>query len=146
MINLYRFAHFKTGTLGRLVLPNGAELYTIERPWLNNKPFVSCVPSGLYELEWDTTGRVTNVPRLRSVAERTHINIHVANWASELQGCIAPGLSWNFSENIPAVEQSSDALALLMESLDFRENEDGSDMVYAGTEHQASINIQKGIE
>lgn len=115
MIELYRFAYFKRGVLGRMVLPNGAELFTVERPWLNNKPFVSCIPEGDYELEWDTTGRIKNVPRLRDVPNRTQINIHPANYPHELHGCIAPGLDWNVVDGVPLVSSSRDASALLME-------------------------------
>jgi len=104
------------GTVGELSLPNGLTLYTIERPWLRNEPFVSCIPCGTYALEWDTTGRVKNVPRLRGTEPRTQINIHVANWARELHGCIAPGLGWQMIKKVPQVVNSTQAMELLKES------------------------------
>jgi len=43
------------GTFGELKLWNDMELvftaYTVERPWLNNTPFKSCIPAGNYILE-----------------------------------------------------------------------------------------------
>lgn len=116
---LKRFAYLPSATLGELFLNNGASLYTIERPWLNNQSFISCIPCGTYELEWDVTGRIKNVPRLRDTMPRTQINIHVANYARELHGCIAPGLDWKFiSDKEVMVLQSRAAMGLILETLD----------------------------
>ena len=55
IIDLRRFQYSETETMGVLILP-GVTLFTIERPWVSvkghkgGKPFVSCVPDGLYEL------------------------------------------------------------------------------------------------
>jgi len=125
-MKLTRFAYFDKCTLGHLVLPTGLKLYTIERPWLNNKPFISCVPEGSYPLEWDTTGRIAQVPRLRDTAPRTQINIHSANWAHELHGCIAPGLSYSIDVGKCMVHSSNAAMVLLMEQFsNFNSNTDG---------------------
>jgi hypothetical protein len=43
MIEITRFALFGDRTLGRLKIDD-LELWTIERPWLNNVPFKSCIP------------------------------------------------------------------------------------------------------
>ena len=114
-ITLTRFAYLEDCTFGHLVLPTGAHLYTIERPWLDNEAFVSCIPEGAYPLEWDATGRIQNVPRLRDTQPRTQINIHVANWAHQLHGCIAPGLGYDLGKR--KVTQSTKAMNLLMECL-----------------------------
>lgn len=110
-MQLIRKIHTPDFTMGELHLETGLTLYTIERPWLDNQPFVSCIPDGAYQLEWDTTGRIKNVPRLRDVPGRTQINIHSANTAGQLHGCIAPGLSWEFGR----VGQSRKAMSLLLE-------------------------------
>ena len=112
-IILTRFAYLEDCTLGHMILPNGAHLYSIERPWFDNEPFVSCIPDGVYPLEWDATGRILNVPRLRNTEPRTQINIHAANYASQLHGCIAPGLGYDLGKRM--VTNSKKAMALLME-------------------------------
>ncbi len=114
---IMRSAEIGGATLGKLKVSNGLELITIERAWLNNQPFVSCIPDGHYQLEWDTTGRIRNVPRLRNVPERSQINIHAANLASELHGCIAVGMVLGGNMVEPRVERSKEAMGLLMESL-----------------------------
>ena len=90
---------------------NGVEFFTIERPWLDDKPKQSCIPPGNYGLIPHTilhgalrglqTYALSN-PVLGVFAEppdtysgqnplRVACLIHPANWAFQLEGCIAPG-------------------------------------------------------
>ena len=92
MIELIRFGLFKDRTIGRLTY-NDEHFYTIERPWLDNKQNVSCIPAGYYKL-----GRVDS-PRfgpdtweIKGVPGRTHILIHVANTSHDVIGCIGLGM------------------------------------------------------
>jgi hypothetical protein len=82
-------AHFADRTEGVLTLPDGQQIATLERPWLDNKPFVSCIPPDSYIVDRDKTG-THRWYRLRDVDKRSDIEIHIANLASELMGCIAP--------------------------------------------------------
>ena len=102
-----------TETLGYLSLKD-RKWASIERPWVpslaspGGAKGMSCVPSGEYRLEPHTTEahpRVWalvnvgleiyhwdwDVPQARRGLARTVCLIHVANWASELRGCIAIG-------------------------------------------------------
>ena len=47
---LERFAYSPMGTFGVLTVDD-FECYTVERPWLDNKPRESCIPEGVYRLE-----------------------------------------------------------------------------------------------
>ena len=68
------------------------ECHTVERPWANNAPNISCIPEGTYTLKsrrfyrggYDTW-EVTNVPG------RSLILIHKGNTAEHVEGCIALG-------------------------------------------------------
>lgn len=91
---LRRFIFTDYCTIGKLWLPNGYSCFTLERPWLNNQPFVSCIPTGSYDLVWDHQGRIREVPMLVDVPGRSHICIHPATNAWELQGCIAPCVTY----------------------------------------------------
>ena len=42
-----RFAYAPDGTFGRIKLPNGTQFVTVERPWLSNKAYESCIPDGI---------------------------------------------------------------------------------------------------
>ena len=93
MINITRFALFGDRTLGRLKIDD-LELWTIERPWINNVPFKSCIPTGQYKV------KRTNSPRfgpgtwqVQDVPDRTHILFHVANTSADVVGCIGCGIS-----------------------------------------------------
>ena len=65
---------------------------TVERPWKDNKPYVSCIPTGTYKAFKGVSEKNGNVIELKDVPGRTNIQFHIANWAHELNGCIAPGM------------------------------------------------------
>jgi len=132
MITLERFAYLPEGTLGVIRWPNGPRVFTIERPWLNNEKFISCIPEGDYPLEWDLKGRIRNVPRLRNTEPRTQINIHAANHPSELHGCIAPGLQWFVDSQTPRVINSRKAMEILLEQVYPLQEKDSVQMVERG--------------
>lgn len=90
---LERFAFLPDCTMGRLLF-DGQEVFTIERPWLGNKPFESCIPDGHYTLKPFSGTRFKDVWELKHVPGRSAILIHAANWAFQLHGCIAPGVDW----------------------------------------------------
>lgn len=107
-------------TLGQIVLDDGTILYSLELPWKDNQKNISCVPPGVYKLipytspKHDSTWYLENEELGVGGAgsERSFCEIHSANWASQLEGCIALGLEnapmYNPSEGevVPAVEQS----------------------------------------
>lgn len=93
------------GAFGRLFLDGEFLAYTVERPWLDNVPFESCVPAGFYYLApfnsrtkfpSDTfalhnSDLKVHVAETGEPGERFAILIHSANQAGELAGCIALG-------------------------------------------------------
>jgi len=93
MIRLTRFYHGTDRTIGRWEY-NGNAWWTVERPWLANKPSESCIPEGDYRLErYDSPSFGPRTWMVTPVDGRTHIAIHAANYARELEGCIALGTS-----------------------------------------------------
>jgi len=90
---------FNNCTVGKLYVDGVVLCYTIEKPWVNNEPMISCVPAGVYELnpckshKFGDTYCLENTDlgvSLHSKTKRTHILIHKANMESQLHGCIAP--------------------------------------------------------
>ena len=72
----------------------------IELPWRDNKPGISCVTPGLYIAKARMSPHFNRmVYELQNVPDREAIEVHVANWAgdvelgyhSDLRGCMAPG-------------------------------------------------------
>lgn len=92
-LTLTRFCVADFGTFGKMSV-DGATLWTVERPWLDNMPNVSCIPEGTYECGPRPFFRGGyDAIEIENVAGRTHILFHTANWPHEVQGCIAPN-SW----------------------------------------------------
>jgi len=65
---------------------------SIERGWMDNQNRISCIPEGLYDLVLEYSPRFnTELWELKGVKDRSECKIHSANYASQLNGCIAPG-------------------------------------------------------
>ena len=86
MLTLKRTYH-DDKTTGVLTLPDGKELFTLERPDLNNAPFVSCIPEGQYHVMRNQTGK-HQWYGLLDVPNRSFIEIHTATRVDHLEGCI----------------------------------------------------------
>lgn len=81
--------YLPNSTLGKFVLPWTTLCYSLERPWLDNKENVSCIPEGIYLFERDYTGRF-KWWKCTHVQGRTDIEIHQGNYIKDSQGCILP--------------------------------------------------------
>jgi len=78
-------------TNGSLSLNGNHVCYTIELPWKNNEPNVSCIEEGTYLLNRCYSEKFGWHLILKDVRDRKFILIHPANNAlEELRGCIAP--------------------------------------------------------
>ena len=79
-------------TLGELQIEGQHFCYTLERPWLDNQPDTSCIPTGTYQVILSYSTRFArDMPRLIGVPGRTGILIHVLNEVTETEGCIGVG-------------------------------------------------------
>jgi len=82
--------YYDDRTEGKLFFPDGTYVYTLERPWLDNKPFVSCIPEGKYIVDRDYTGKHQWYKiREGQVEGRSFIEFHEANVVSQLEGCVS---------------------------------------------------------
>ncbi len=116
-IKLERFAYTPHGVFGKILIPE-FQCFTVERPWLDNKPRESCIPEGVYPLVLGTYNRggypayeVMNVPN------RSLIKIHIGNTIDDVVGCIAPGKALGFLERKWAVTSSSKAFKEFMQAM-----------------------------
>jgi hypothetical protein len=85
------------GTSG--VLSFGSQmLFTMELPWRDNMPRMSCIPVGKYTCSIVRSPKFGKVYEIKNVPNRSHVLIHSANFAgnsdlgysTQLHGCIAP--------------------------------------------------------
>ncbi|WP_444945649.1 DUF5675 family protein [Microbulbifer sp. VTAC004] len=112
--DLQRFAYGPDATLGRLRVRD-CVFYTVERPWLGNRPFESCIPEGVYSCNPYNSLRFPNVWELQEVPGRTKILIHTANYSADVRGCI--GIGSNLAHGGWWVTQSRKAMQQLRELL-----------------------------
>ena len=79
------------GTSGSIWYAGQKICESIELPWLNNQPKVSCIPEGRYRLKTLIPPGKSKLIQICDVPGRSGILIHAANDAfKELKGCIAP--------------------------------------------------------
>ena len=123
---------FNKVTLGKMfiVYPNKKPeqlCLTIERPWENNEPFISCIPAGEYIMKPHISPKFGESYYLKSLingvvglhdGKRTHILMHSANKASQLHGCIAVGQGLGFLDGEIAIFNSKDTVSKVEELLD----------------------------
>jgi len=127
---LTRYGSTPYGTFGQIKV--GKEtFYTCERPWLENKPHVSCIPLGCYSLlllptttlvpssygeeTWYFDGEtVAAIPDTR---QRSRCAIHIGNISSDVSGCVLLGTSlgwvkgcWGVLSSRAALERFSQAV------------------------------------
>ena len=112
-------------TIGTLTVRGDREIplyecVSLELPWRNNAPRISCVPAGTYTLRLEYSPSFkTDLYELKGVPGRSEVKIHIANYVSELRGCIAPGLKWADlnKDGIIDAANSRDAFAGFMRAM-----------------------------
>lgn len=120
-LKLYRFDKTNHGLIGELVMENH-RCKTVERHYIDNKPYISSIPPGIYTLEphissrhgktWALVNHNLGVYHWKDAkAKRYAILIHIANRAGELAGCIGLGKYLGFVRGEIAVTHSGMAVA-----------------------------------
>lgn len=79
-------------TTGQLLIEGERFCYTLERPWLNNAPNVSCIPTGTYDVKWLWSNHFNKyLPHIVDVPGRSNIMFHSLNSVNETEGCVGLG-------------------------------------------------------
>ena len=88
-----RLCYHPKGVLGRFHIKD-QEFYTIERAWVNNEPYISCIPEGNYIALPYSSEKYPDTFEVMEVPNRTKILFcHKGNYPHNVQGCFALGLS-----------------------------------------------------
>jgi Family of unknown function (DUF5675) len=98
IVNIFRLQKSDQGTFGKLVCP-GFQCLTLELPWKDNKPNISCIPGGEYYVKSRISPKYGKIYWVSDVPDRSFILIHPGNWAgdvskkyrSNVNGCILLG-------------------------------------------------------
>lgn len=124
-IAIIRSGFYETEILGNLfVLENEKILFqckTLELPWRNNSSKNSCIPPGIYTAKFEYSNNFKEkLWELKKVPGRAEIKIHVANYVSQLRGCIAVGESHQNidADSVPDIAGSRKTLEKLHKILE----------------------------
>lgn len=101
MVDIYLIRHCRTdqGTEGSLSVPAlDFACPSLELPWRDNRPCVSCIPPGTYPVAWRES-RKWKAFHIQKVPGRSFILIHSGNfagdvtrgWKTHVQGCVLIG-------------------------------------------------------
>ncbi|WP_081295268.1 DUF5675 family protein [Gilliamella sp. Choc4-2] len=112
-MELTRLKTSEHSTFGKLQLPSGMVLSTLELPWKDNQRQISCIPASIYQCDIVNSPKFGRVYQVKDVPNRSHILIHAGNWTKDTQGCILVGMSNNDTQ----LFESRKALNLLMNEL-----------------------------
>lgn len=102
-------AYYSDCTIGRVFLPaHSVSFFSLELPWLNNLPNVSCISEGTYVARRRLSPSNDWVYELENVLNREYIQIHAGNFIGDILGCILVGDSVKFlnGDTIPDVTNS----------------------------------------
>lgn len=100
LIEMTRFVKDSERTISRVAWTDSI-WFGVERPWLDNKPFVSCIPDGTYPMrrfydvhDYRSSKRIDTeyVWEICDVMGRTLILFHVANLPRNVAGCVGLGM------------------------------------------------------
>ena len=124
IVNLYRLKRSDQGTLGALIA-NIYWCYTLELPWRDNRPNISCIPSGSYEVGIRLSPKYGEIYHIKGVPNRTNILIHSGNYAGDISkgyktnvaGCILLGAKQGLLQSQWAVLNSRIAVRKFMETM-----------------------------
>lgn len=115
---LTRLAEVKRCTLGMLIDESMRHRFaTMERPWRDNRPDVSCIPPGIYLCAKYRSKKFGDTFIVKDVPGRSGILFHEGNVVADTRGCICPGLDFAMWGDGWAVTKSFMAMEKLRESL-----------------------------
>lgn len=117
ILTRYKEWMFNKSTVGEIILPGHAPLYTLELPWRDNKQDVSCIPVGVYycKLDYSSKNKLWGplAFELQEVPGRSQIQFHILNRPRETRGCI--GIGRYFRPNF--IYESKNAMKIFMDYL-----------------------------
>lgn len=110
---LYRYDSTDTYTHGILFYDHTYICDTLEKPWKDNTPFISCIPEGSYSMsKYISPSRKEECILIKNVPGRDSIELHEANQVDELEGCIGVGV-----KSLEIVLHSKEKLGVLLDIL-----------------------------
>ena len=109
-----------TPTYGVLINEGIPFALTLERPWLENLPNVSCIPAGTYRAIRHVSPKFGETFWLQDVPGRSEILFHKGNIDDHSQGCILVGEAFNHVLGEAGITSSAEGFKEFMQVLEGR--------------------------
>ena len=103
-VKIIRLEMTDTATIGVMLIAGKLMFFTLENPWKDNTPSISCIPPGKYMCKLIISPKFGKTYEVKNVRGRKHIIFHVGNSPVDTHGCVLLGLS-----RIPGMEFISDS-------------------------------------
>ena len=117
-ITLRRMFSTPEGTFGQLEMGGVVLCMTCEEPWLDNKPNISCIPTGTYQVVKRISRKFGHHWHVQAVPKRKWILIHNGNTLKDTEGCILVGRNYMIGgKKTIGVTESRDTMDYLREVL-----------------------------
>jgi len=138
-IIITRFCYAPNGTFGMLQY-NDFKSFTVEPPWKDNMPFISCIPDGEYIAKWHRSPKFGPTLAVEggtvsifqsSEHDRSHIVFHLGNWPRNFEGCIGLGRKFKCVSGDIGVSSS---MVTVKEFLELANEEDNIPLIIKATE------------
>lgn len=111
-LTLHRNRVYSDRIIGKLIIDGDLLAYTLERPWLDNKRSISCIPEGTYTCVWQRSPKFGWTYQVLDVPNRSRILIHSGNVVKNTYGCILLGTRRGVLWSEPAVLSSRRAMRM----------------------------------
>jgi hypothetical protein len=116
-LELIRVGSSGRGTFGVLRRGQVPFVLTLERPWVDNKQNVSCIPGGTYTCKKLRSPKFGETYEITGVPGRTHVLFHKGNTIEDTQGCILVGEEFSGTWEKPIIVSSERGFLELMKLL-----------------------------
>ena len=117
VIKIIRVESGDEGTFGILTLNGRAFCVTLEPEDLNNRDFVSCIPTGTYLCKRIVSPKYGDVFEVQDVPSREHVLFHAGNRDQNTEGCILLAQYFGKLKGDRAVLNSGFTLKAFMQEL-----------------------------
>ena len=107
-------------TSGYLSINGSPICYVLERPWVDNLPYISSIPVGTYHGFVRTDGPKGWRIELADVPKRPHIQLHIGNTTADSVGCLLPGMKLD-EDSLCTVIDSATAMSKLRTAFETQE-------------------------
>ena len=120
LLTLLRVGQSNRGTFGVLRYGQIPFALTLERPWEDNAPEISCIPPGRYTCRRVHSPKFGDTFEVTDVSGRSHILFHKGNTTDDTQGCILVAEEFSGTFDHPFLASSQRGFGELMSLMEGR--------------------------